>query len=67
MNNNDPARIATVLRSLIVFVVCAVVAIIIGVMMTNSLTYSSFGFIGAQPVCPAEQPTDRRSDSTFET
>ncbi len=47
MNNNDPARIAAVLRSLIVFVVCAVVAIIIGVMMTNPLTYSSLGFVGA--------------------
>ena len=47
MNNNDPAKIAAVLRSLVVYVICAVVAIIIGVMMTNPLTYSALGFVGA--------------------
>ena len=43
---NDPANIAALLRTLIVYAVCVVVAIIIGVLMTNPLTYSSLGFVG---------------------
>ena len=44
--NNDPAKIAAVLRSLAVYAACIIVAIIIGVLMTNPLTYSALGFIG---------------------
>jgi hypothetical protein len=43
---NDPASIAAALRSLAVYAVCALLAIIIGVLMTNPLTYSSLGFVG---------------------
>ncbi len=43
---NDPASIAAFLRSLVVYAVCAVLAIIIGVLMTNPLTYSAMGFVG---------------------
>jgi hypothetical protein len=43
---NDPASIAVFLRSLIVYAVCAILAIIIGVLMTNPLTYSALGFVG---------------------
>jgi O-Antigen ligase len=43
---NDPASIAALLRSLVVYVVCAILAIIIGVLMTNPLTYSAMGFVG---------------------
>ena len=43
---NDPASIAAFLRSLIVYAVCAVLAIVLGVLMTNPLTYSSLGFVG---------------------
>jgi hypothetical protein len=43
---NDPASIAAFLRSLIVYAVCAAIAIVIGVLMTNPLTYSSLGFVG---------------------
>lgn len=45
--NNDPANIAALLRSLILYGVCVVLAIIIGVLMTNPLTYAAFGFVGA--------------------
>lgn len=44
--NNDPANLAAALRSLVVYAVCAVIAIIIGVLMTNPMTYSSLGFMG---------------------
>lgn len=44
--NNDPANVAAALRSLVVYAVCAVLAIIIGVLMTNPMTYSSLGFMG---------------------
>jgi hypothetical protein len=44
--NNDPANVAAALRSIAVYAACAVVAIIIGVMMTNPMTYTSFGFMG---------------------
>jgi O-Antigen ligase len=44
--NNDPANVAAALRSLVVYAVCAVIAIIIGVLMTNPMTYSSLGFMG---------------------
>ncbi len=43
--NNDPAKIAAVLRSLAVFGACAVIAVILGVMMTNPLTFESLGFV----------------------
>jgi len=43
---NDPANIAALLRTLIIYAVCVVLAIIIGVLMTNPLTYSSLGFVG---------------------
>lgn len=43
---NDPANVAAVLRSLAVYAVCAVLAIVIGVLMTNPLTYSAMGFVG---------------------
>ena len=44
--NNDPATIAAALRTFAIYAVCAVLAIIIGVLMTNPMTYSSLGFIG---------------------
>lgn len=44
--NNDPANVAAALRSLVVYAACAVIAIIIGVLMTNPMTYTSLGFIG---------------------
>ena len=44
--NNDPAKIAAVLRSFAVYGACIIIAIIIGVLMTNPLTYSALGFIG---------------------
>jgi hypothetical protein len=44
--NNDPANVAAALRSLVVYAACAVIAIIIGVLMTNPMTYSSLGFMG---------------------
>lgn len=44
--NNDPANIAVLLRSLILYGVCVVLSIIIGVLMTNPLTYAAFGFVG---------------------
>jgi hypothetical protein len=44
--NNDSANVAAALRSIAVYAACAVVAIIIGVMMTNPMTYTSFGFMG---------------------
>lgn len=43
---NDPANIAASLRALIVYAVCALLAIIIGVMLANPLTYTSLGFAG---------------------
>jgi hypothetical protein len=43
--NNDPANVAAALRSFVVYAACAVVAIIIGVLMTNPMTYSSLGFM----------------------
>ncbi|HTV39358.1 MAG TPA: O-antigen ligase family protein [Candidatus Sulfotelmatobacter sp.] len=43
--NNDPASVAAALRSLVVYAVCAVIAIIIGVLMTNPMTYSTMGFM----------------------
>ncbi len=42
---NDPANVAALLRSLAVYAVCAVLAIITGVLMTDPMTYSSLGFI----------------------
>jgi hypothetical protein len=44
---NDPANITALLRALITWGICALLAIIIGVLMTNPLTYSSLGFVGA--------------------
>src|SRR5215469_4487531 len=44
--NNDPASIAAALRTVAVYAVCVVLAIVIGVLMTNPLTYSSLGFMG---------------------
>lgn len=44
--NNDPANVAAALRSLVVYAACAIIAIIIGVLMTNPMTYTSLGFIG---------------------
>jgi hypothetical protein len=52
---NDPASIAAFLRTLIVYSVCAILAIVIGVLMTNPMTYSSLGFVailGAVLVIP---------------
>lgn len=43
---NDPASIAAALRAFVVYGVCAILAIVIGVMMTNPMTYSNLGFIG---------------------
>lgn len=45
--NNDPQNIAVLLRSLILYGVCVLLSIIIGVLMTNPLTYAAFGFVGA--------------------
>lgn len=42
---NDSARIEGILRSFIVYAICAILAIIIGVLMTNPMTYSSLGFV----------------------
>lgn len=42
---NDPASIVAALRTLAVYAVCCVLAIILGVLMTNPLTYSSLGFV----------------------
>src|SRR5580692_8162194 len=42
---NDPASIASALRTLGVYAVCCVLAIVLGVSMTNPLTYSSLGFV----------------------
>ena len=44
--NNDSANVAVALRSLAVYAVCAVLSIVIGVLMTNPMTYSSLGFMG---------------------
>lgn len=44
--NNDPAQIASVLRTVIVYAICTVIAIVVGVLMTNPLTYSALGFVG---------------------
>ncbi|HEV2330665.1 MAG TPA: O-antigen ligase family protein [Verrucomicrobiae bacterium] len=44
--NSDPANVAAALRSLVVYAACAVVSIIIGVLMTNPMTYTAFGFMG---------------------
>jgi O-Antigen ligase len=44
--NNDPANVTAALRSLVVYAACAVLAIVIGVLMLNPLTYSALGFIG---------------------
>ena len=43
--HNDPANVAAALRSLVVYAVCAVIAIVVGVLMTNPMTYSTFGFM----------------------
>ena len=43
---NDPAKIAAALRILAVYAVCAMLAIIIGVLMTNPWTYTALGFLG---------------------
>lgn len=45
--NNDPASVAAALRSLVVYAVCAVIAIVIGVLMTNPMTYSTMDFMAA--------------------
>ena len=42
---NDPASIAAALRTLAVYAVCSVLAIVLGVLMTNPLTYSALGFV----------------------
>lgn len=42
---NDSSNVAAVLRSFVVYGVCALLAIIVGVMMTNPLTYGSLGFM----------------------
>ncbi|HXB59802.1 MAG TPA: hypothetical protein VNU95_09565, partial [Candidatus Acidoferrales bacterium] len=42
---NDPASIAAALRTLAVYAACCVLAIVLGVMMTDPLTYSSLGFV----------------------
>jgi hypothetical protein len=42
---NDPASIVAALRTLAVYAVCCVLAIILGVLMTNPLTYTSLGFV----------------------
>lgn len=44
---NDPASIAAALRSFAVYGICALIAIIVGVLMTNPWTYSSLGIVGA--------------------
>jgi hypothetical protein len=44
--NNDPANVAAALRSIVIYAACALIAIIIGVLMANPMTYSSLGFIG---------------------
>src|SRR5215472_3647700 len=44
---NDPANVAAALRSLALYGVCALIAIIVGVLMTNPWTYSSLGIVGA--------------------
>lgn len=43
---NDSANVAALLRALAVYGVCGVLAIIIGVLMTNPMTYSALGFVG---------------------
>ena len=43
--NNDPASVAAALRSLVVYVVCAAIAIVIGVLMTNPMAYSTMEFM----------------------
>lgn len=43
---NNPANVAAALRTLAVYAVCALLAIIIGVLMTNPWTYGSLGFVG---------------------
>lgn len=43
---NDPANIAAALRSLALYGICALIAIIVGVLMTNPWTYSSLGIVG---------------------
>jgi hypothetical protein len=43
---NDPANIAAILRTFIIYAVCAVLAIIVGNLMTNPWTYVSLGFVG---------------------
>src|ERR1700677_678002 len=42
---NDPASIVAALRTLAVYAVCCVLAIILGVLMTDPLTYTSLGFV----------------------
>lgn len=42
---NDPASIERVLRTFAIYAVCAILAIVLGVLMTNPMTYSSLGFI----------------------
>src|ERR1700722_14587851 len=43
---NDPASIAAALRAVVVYGVCAILAIVLGVMMTNPMTYSTLTSIG---------------------
>lgn len=43
--NNDPSNVAAALRSLVVYAVCAAIAIVVGVLMTNPMTWSTFGFM----------------------
>jgi hypothetical protein len=45
--NNDNAKVVAVLRSLAVFGTCAVIAVILGVLMTNPITFESLGFVAA--------------------
>src|SRR5580658_2169255 len=42
---NDPASIAAALRTFSIYAVCSVLAIVLGVLMTNPMTYSSLGFV----------------------
>lgn len=42
---NDPTQIAAALRSFAVFAVCAVLAIVVGVLMTDPMTYASLGLV----------------------
>jgi hypothetical protein len=42
---NDPASIASALRTFAIYGVCCILAIVLGVLMTNPMTYTSLGFV----------------------